>query len=138
MFSMIPNTASTAILLMALACLLPFIFTITAKIAAGFKKSDNRNPREVMARQTGLAARADAVQQNSFESLPMFLVAMVVAMLFFVPQQIVNYIAVLYVGLRLAYGFAYVLNWATLRSVLWLLSMACIMMLFYLAAKLAL
>ncbi|WP_434353153.1 MAPEG family protein [Psychrobacter sp. HD31] len=135
---MIPNTSSASIGLMALACLLPFAFAIIAKVIAGFKAVDNSNPREFMAKQTGLAARVDAIQKNSFESLPMFLAAMLVAMLFFVPQQIINYLAVLYVGLRVAYGFAYILNWATLRSVLWLLSMACIMMLFYLAAKLAL
>ena len=56
------------IYLILIACLLPYVFTILAKVTGGFKPRDNQNPRDFLAKTTGLAARANAVQQNSFES----------------------------------------------------------------------
>ena len=55
------------------ACLLPYVFTGIAKMAGGFKARDNQNPREFLAQTKGVAARANAAQQNSFESLPLLL-----------------------------------------------------------------
>ncbi len=117
------------------ACLMPFIWTVVAKITGGFKPRDNQNPRAFLANTTKMAARANAAQANSFESLPMFLAATLMAMYCFVPQVVVNGLVWLYVGIRLMYGLAYVFNLATLRSMLWFLSMACIMMLFGLSIK---
>ncbi len=55
------------ILIIIVACLLPYVFTLIAKSKGGFKQ-DNQNPREFLAKTTGLAARANAVQQNSFKA----------------------------------------------------------------------
>ena len=64
------------IYLILIACILPYVFTIIAKVAGGFTLADNQNPREFLAKTTGFSARANAVQQNSFESyrclLPLF------------------------------------------------------------------
>ena len=67
------------IYLILIACLMPYVFTIIAKIAAGFNVKDNQNPREFLAKSTGLAARANAAQQNSFESLPLFIASILIA-----------------------------------------------------------
>ena len=117
------------------ACFLPFIWTVIAKLAGGLKSLGNQNPRAFLATTTGMAARANAAQANSFETLPMFLAAVGMAVYCFVPQVVVNGLAWMYVGIRLMYGLAYVFNLATLRSILWFLSMACIVMLFVFAAK---
>jgi len=108
-----------------------------AKVLGGFGVADNSHPRDVVAKYTGRAARANAAQQNSYESLPIFLASVIVAMLFFVPQVVINYLAVVYVMLRVIYGIAYIVNLPTLRSIIWTLSMACCFMLFYLAIKMA-
>lgn len=136
-FALIPDTANVAIWTMMIASALPFLLAMLAKALGGFGMADNSHPREVVAKFTGRAARANAAQQNSFESLPVFLVSVIVAMLFFVPQIVVNYLAVMYVALRLIYAIAYIVNLPTLRSIIWTLSMACCFMLFYLAVKMA-
>ena len=107
------------------ACLLPYVFTIIAKFAGAFKVSDNKNPREFLAKTTGLAARANAVQQNSFESLPLFIAAILMAEYMVVPQSIIMLLGIAYLALRLIYGICYLANIATLRSIIWFLSMAC-------------
>ncbi|MFW2176934.1 MULTISPECIES: MAPEG family protein [unclassified Moraxella] len=137
MFSWLPATNSSVILAMVVACLLPIVFAIIAKSLGGFKPADNTNPRVFMANLTGASARANAVQQNSYESLPIFLASVVVALLFFVPLAVVAKLAWLYVVLRVIYGLAYIANWSTFRSVIWALSMACPLMLFYLVVRLS-
>lgn len=118
-----------------LACLLPFVWTVVAKIKAGFRPKDNQNPRAFLANATGVAARANAAQANSFETLPMFLAATLLALYCFVPQPLINNLVWLYVALRVGYGVSYLLNLATLRSILWGLSMVCIVLLFVMSAR---
>ncbi|MGE8685011.1 MAG: MAPEG family protein [Acinetobacter sp.] len=119
------------------ACLLPYAFTFIAKKAAGFKLSDNQNPREVLARSTGLASRANAVQQNSFESLPLFIAAILMAEYMVIQQQFIMTFGIAYLVLRVIYGMCYLANWATLRSIIWTLSMLCPICLLLLVIKLS-
>ena len=135
LFGIIPDTIATGIWAMVAASLLPLGFAIIAKVTGGFTLADNIHPRDFLQKTTGISARANAVQQNSYETLPVFLASVLVAMLFFVPQPIVNALAWLYVVIRALYAAAYILNLATLRSILWMLSMACCVMLFYLAIR---
>lgn len=120
---------------MLVACFLPFVWTILAKWLGGFKTDDNHNPRAFLATLKGLPARANAVQANSFETLPMFLAGVLLAMHAFVPQAVINGLAWLYVFIRLGYGMAYLGDLPTLRSILWALSMACIFALFGLSLR---
>lgn len=138
LFEAFPETANVAIWAMLVASFLPLVFAATAKMMGGFNMADNAHPREKLQSFTGAAARANAAQQNSYETLPVFLAAVIVAMLFFVPQIVVNTLAWLYVLIRMAYGVAYISNLPTLRSILWALSMVCCVLLFYLAIRLSL
>lgn len=113
------------IYLILIACLLPYVFTIFAKVAGGFKGRDNQNPREFLAQTTGLAARANAVQQNSFESLPLFIAAILMAEYMVVPQDFTMMMGIAYLVLRVIYAICYLLNLSTLRSIIWFMSMAC-------------
>lgn len=126
---------SSAIWAMLIAGLLPFGWAIVAKILGGFKAKDNLNPRAFLANLEGLPARANAVQANSFESLPLFLAGVLLAVYCFVPQVIINGYAWAYVGLRILFGLAYLANLAILRSIIWGLSMVCVLMLFVLSVK---
>lgn len=107
------------------ACLLPYVFTVIAKKASGFRAKDNQHPRDFLANTTGLASRANAVQQNSFESLPLFIGAVLMAEYMVIPQSFTMTLGIAYLVLRIIYGVCYLANWATLRSIIWILSMLC-------------
>jgi len=128
---------SVAIYCMIIASVLPFSFTLIAKVSAGFKPKDNQNPRQMLAKAEGLAARANAAQLNSFETLPVFLAAVLMAQYMIVPQAMINNLAVAYVLLRVIYGFAYLANLAAFRSVIWLLGLACPILLFVASARIS-
>ena len=119
------QSISGIVYLIIIACLLPYVFTVVAKMAGGFKREDNQNPREFLAKTTGLAARANAVQQNSFESLPLFIGAVLMAEYMVIPQVVVMMFGIAYIVLRIIYGICYLANWATLRSIVWMLSLLC-------------
>lgn len=137
MMSWLPATNGSVILAMVVACLLPMVFAYIAKFLGGFKGEDNQHPRVFLSNLTGVAGRAHAVQQNSYETLPVFLASVVIGLLFFVPLTAIAQLAWLYVVLRVIYGLAYIGNWATFRSIIWALSLACPMLLFYLAVRLS-
>ncbi|WP_201535971.1 MAPEG family protein [Psychrobacter immobilis] len=136
-FGLVSDTAASAIWAMVIASLLPWAASIVAKVSGGFKVRNNAHPRDFLQGMTGVAARANAAQQNSYETLPIFLAAVLAAMLFFVPQLIINTLAWLYVLTRVGYCAAYITNLATFRSILWVLSMACCLMLFYLTIRMS-
>lgn len=129
------NSLNSVMYIILAACLLPYAFTMIAKLSGGFTLRDNQNPREFLAKSTGLAARANAVQQNSFESLPLFLTSVLMAEYLVTPAVITYYLSIAYLVLRLLYGLAYLANLATLRSILWLLSMACPILLLLLSVR---
>lgn len=126
---------SGIIYLILAACLLPYAFTIIAKVVGGFKLKDNQNPREFLAKTTGLAARANAVQQNSFESLPLFIASILMAEYLVVPQFIIMKLGMIYIVLRVIYGLCYLANLSTLRSIIWFLSLLCPITLFIIIIK---
>lgn len=118
------------------ACLLPILCAGIAK-AGMFSKSpsqggyDNRDPRAWLARQSGYRARANAAQANSFEALPLFIGAVLVAHQTGARQAWVDGLAVAFVLLRLGYIWAYVADRNVLRSAVWFLALvACIALLF--------
>lgn len=119
------QSISGIVYLIIIACLLPYVFAVVAKMAGGFKREDNQNPREFLAKTTGLAARANAVQQNSFESLPLFIAAVLMAEYMVIPQVVVMMFGIAYIVLRIIYGICYLANWATLRSIVLMLSLLC-------------
>ncbi len=124
------------IYLILAACLLPYVFAMIAKMVGGFKAKDNQNPREFLAKTTGLAARANAAQQNSFEGLPLFIAAILMAEYMVVPQSIVMNLGIAYLVLRILYGICYLANWAMLRSIIWLLALLCPIFLLVITLKL--
>lgn len=130
------HSISGVIYLILAACLLPYVFTLIAKKSAGFRAKDNQNPRAFLANTTGLAARANAAQQNSFESLPLFIAAILLAEYMVIPQFIIMTFGIAYLVFRLLYGLCYMADWATLRSIVWLLSLLCPICLLLLVIKL--
>ncbi len=130
------QSISGIIYLILIACLLPYVFAVIAKMAGGFRAQDNQNPREFLSKTKGLAARAHAVQQNSFEGLPLFIAAILIAEYMVLPQSIVMTFGIAYVMLRIIYGLCYLANWATLRSIVWFMALSCPVLLLLLVIKL--
>ena len=80
---------------------------------------DNHDPRAWMARQTDWRARANAAQANSFEALPFFIGAVIIAHLLGAGQTLLDMLALLYIMLRIFYVMMYVADMPTARSAVW-------------------
>ena len=83
---------------------------------------DNNNPRAWLAQQTNWRARANAAQANTFESIPFFFAAVVIAHQLQASQSRLDLLALAFVALRMGYIAAYVANLANVRSAVWALA----------------
>ena len=101
-----------------IAALLPMACALLAK-RGGFRGKDNHDPRAWLARQTGWRARANAAQANSFEALPFFIGAVVIAHQLGAPQAMLDLLAFAFVMLRVFYIAMYVGDMPTVRSAVW-------------------
>lgn len=112
-----------------IVALLPIVCTAIAK-AGMFGKSrkdggyDNDNPRAWLARQTDWRARANAAQANSFEAMPFFIGAVVIAHQLGAHQGRLDVLAFVFVVLRILYIMMYLSGMATVRSAVWSLGLA--------------
>ena len=115
------NSFSLAHWSILVAALLPIVCAGIAKYGM-FSQSvrdggyDNRDPRAWLARQSDWRARANAAQANSFEALPFFIGAVVVAFQLGADPARVDLLAALFVLLRIVYIGLYVGNKASLRT----------------------
>jgi uncharacterized MAPEG superfamily protein len=119
-----PTRFTVAYWCVLVAALLPYACAYLAK-SGGFGKPrraggyDNHQPRAWLARLTDWHARADAAQANSFEALPFFIGAVVIAHQLGAPQTRLDILALLFVTLRIVYNAMYVAGLATVRSAVW-------------------
>jgi uncharacterized MAPEG superfamily protein len=110
------------------AALLPIICAGIAK-GGTFGKSrkdggfDNHNPRAWLARQTDWRARANAAQANTFEALPFFFAAVIIAHQLGAIQITVDILCFLWLLLRMLFVIAYVGDMATARTGLWVVAL---------------
>lgn len=113
----------------------PWIMAAYSKKSAGFSFKDNHNPRDFLSKVSGVSARANAAQQNSYEIYPAFAAAVIIAHLTGQAEQLtINSLAVGFVVLRVLFCIFYILDKAFLRSLSWALGFACIVALFISAA----
>jgi uncharacterized MAPEG superfamily protein len=115
-----------------IAIFLPYVCTIVAKVSGGFRLSDNHDPRDFLDSVGGVARRAHVAQLNSFEVMPAFAAAVIVAHLVGTAQLVtVNVLAVLFITSRLLYIICYLADWAILRSLVWFVGMGLIAAFFF-------
>lgn len=110
------------------AAVLPLLCAAIAKYGSFSKPRrqggfDNHNPRAWLATQTGWRARAHAAQQNSFEALPFFVGAVLIAHQLSAAQTMLDILAFVYVVLRLLFVLMYLADLATVRSVIWVVGL---------------
>lgn len=114
-----------------IAILLSYVCTWVAKISGGFRLKDNHDPRDFLDSLEGLGRRAHSAQLNSFEVIPAFAAAVIVAHLAGNAELVtINVLAVLFITSRLLYIICYLADWATLRSLVWFVGMALIVSFF--------
>jgi len=106
------------------AALLPIVCAGIAKWGAFGKAPcdggyDNHDPRAWLARQSGWRVRANAAQTNSFEALPFFIGAVIIAHQSGALQSRLDLLAGAFVALRLIYIALYVTDKANMRSLIW-------------------
>ena len=110
-----------------IAIFLPYVCTGIAKASGGFRLSDNHDPRDFLESLNGLARRAHAAQQNSFEVTPAFAAAVIVAHLVGNAELVtINVLSVLFITSRLLYIIFYLADLAILRSLAWFVGMGLI------------
>ncbi|AQS52213.1 MAG TPA: MAPEG family protein [Paenalcaligenes hominis] len=102
------------------AAILPLVAAVSAK--AGGSQFDNHEPRAWLAHQSGWRARAHAAQKNTFEALPLFYAAVLFALYKGVDTDVIVQWGCIWLGLRLAYIWIYIKDWALTRSIVWGLS----------------
>lgn len=111
---------------------------LLAGVAGYFKTTqlgtlDNNNPRQQSAALTGAGARAFAAQQNAWEAMAVFTAAVLVAHFAGADAQMSANLAMAFVAFRLLHAVAYIADWATLRSLLFVGALASAIWLFILA-----
>ncbi|MFD2643871.1 MAPEG family protein [Pseudomonas japonica] len=104
-----------------IALILPYLCTSIAKIASGrFNLQQNHDPRAFQDRLEGMPRRAHSAQLNSFEILPAFIAAVLIADVVGNAEQVTqDVLAVLFITSRLLYIICYLADWAALRSLVW-------------------
>ncbi|QNK66870.1 MAPEG family protein [Variovorax sp. PAMC26660] len=115
-----------------IACGLPYLAAWIAK-AGSFGPRDNMHPRDWAAKQSGWRARANSAQANSFEGLPLFIGAVLIAHQLGVAQAGLDMLSVAYVVLRVIYLGLYIKGIAAARSAVWALAFIVNIAIFFLA-----
>ena len=125
------TTMTTAYWCVIAAILMPVMIAGLAKFTSGFKPKDNHNPREYLNKLTGWQQRANWAQQNTFESIPGFLAAVIIAHQMGGNQANIDMLAVSYIVIRIIYAALYIADIALLRTLAWVAGVACTIALFF-------
>lgn len=111
------NVAHLAVLI---AALLPYAFVGYAKSTPRYlRDGGNNDPRAYAATIDGPRRRSYNAHLNGFEAFPAFAAGVLMAEHAGVAQATVDQLAVLFVICRVLHGVLYILDQATLRSVVW-------------------
>ena len=108
------------IICLFIAALLPFIAKIPVAIAMHkLGRYNNNHPRAQQTELTGFGARALAAHQNAFESLIIFAPAVLLAIATKNTGSFIEQLAITHVIARVLYNIAYLMDIATIRSIIW-------------------
>jgi len=130
----LPMTLSTAYWCVLVVAILPYVWTVVAKLS-GRGRFDNNDPRAWLARQDNpRSSRANAAQMNAFEAFPAFAAAVILAQLAGVEHPRIALLALTFVVARILHGIFYVTDKASLRTAVWFTGLVCVIVLLVHAA----
>ncbi|MHB1529604.1 MAG: MAPEG family protein [Acidiferrobacteraceae bacterium] len=109
------------------AALLPYLIVVPAKAGMHF---DNHAPRAQLAAAQGWQQRLNWAHLNAFEAFAPFAAAVIIAQQLHAPQQEINGLALVFIGLRILHPVLYALDKPTLRSLAWAGAYVCVLGLF--------
>jgi uncharacterized MAPEG superfamily protein len=115
-------TFSIAYWVLFVSFFLPYVAAGVAK--AGRRDYDNADPRGWEARLDGHRRRAVGAMNNTFEALPFFAAAVIVAHQLGADQARLDALAATWLLLRIVYTALYVADRATPRSLVWIAALA--------------
>ena len=112
-----------------IACFLPSVTALLPKISSPRLsleggKYDNNDPREWESKLIGWQKRAIAAHSNGYEALPLFIAAVVFAQMAQGNQSRIDMFAMTFIALRVMYIAAYLMNFGSLRSLIWAAAVA--------------
>lgn len=107
--------------------LMPYFYTILVKSGRGY---NHKACREYIKGLTGWRQRAYWGELNSFEAMPAFIAAVLVAQQIGAPQISIDRLAVAFVGARILYGACYIFDLCLLRTITWTIGFLSIIGLF--------
>lgn len=109
----------------------PWLMAVIKKSALATSGNYNNSaPRAGLENLQGVSQRALWAEKNSFEILPAYISAILVAHMAGAEQAYIDLAAILFILSRVLYALCYLMDWATLRSIVWTLGIACIIGLF--------
>lgn len=119
-----------------IAAFMPVAFVAYAKFFCGQKMDmdSNRYPRRWLEQTEGAQQRAYWAQLNGFEAFPPFAAGVIIASIAGGSVAAINLLAVLFVLLRIVYGWCYIADRASARSLVWFAATTCTVLLFIVAA----
>ena len=111
---------TTLIICLFIAAILPIIAKVPVAISMHkLGRYNNNHPRAQQTELTGFGARALAAHQNAFESLIIFAPAVLLAIATKNTGLVIEQLAITHVVARVLYNIAYLMNIATIRSLIW-------------------
>ena len=119
------------------AVILPYLIAVTTGLLKyrQFGGVDIKYPRTQAAQLEGMGARAVAAQENAWEALGIFTAAVVVAHLAGADAAKSALAAEIFIVARILHAIAYLANLGPIRSLVFLVSLGCVIRLFVLAAQ---
>jgi uncharacterized MAPEG superfamily protein len=116
-----------AVFCILIAAILPIVCAGIAKVGMfGIPRKqggyDNIDPRAWLEKQEGRRKWANNAQANSFEALPFFAAAVIVAHMLGQAGTLLNVLAILFIVLRMLYIWLYITARQGVRSLVWTLA----------------
>ena len=115
------------IICLLVAVILPYLVKLAVGYAMQKAKGgyNNHHPRMQQASLEGFGARAVAAHQNCFESLSVFSVAVLTALVTNHISLLMQILAIIYIFSRFIYIYFYLKDLASLRSLTWFVGFIC-------------
>lgn len=102
-----------------LAAVLLYLLTLAPVKPLGYREFDNANPRDPKFYTPGIRSRALGAHLNGIETYPFFATAVLLAEFRHGPQGTIDWLALGFIALRLAFTAAYLGNLPALRTLIW-------------------
>ena len=102
-----------------LGAVLVFLLTIAPVKPLAGRAFDNQNPRDPNFYKPPLRARALGAHLNGIETFPFFAFAVLLAEFRYVPQPMLDRLALGFIAFRLLFVAVYLLGWGWTRTAIW-------------------